>query len=241
MNFRAGAVEDDPVALLQIADRIGEGRERDGIGADEHLVVAEPDGERRALAGADQEIGFAREQKRQREGAAQPRQGRLDRLDRRQPAFDRLADEMGDNFGIGLGRELDAVGFEFAAQLGEVLDDAVVDDRERVGGVRVRVVFGRPAVRRPAGVADPDGAFERLAGKLRFQILELAFRAPPRQHAMLERGDAGRIVAAIFEALERVDEQRRDRLVADDSDDAAHPCRWSPWPTVAPDARVHSR
>ncbi len=70
VNFRAGAVEDDPVALLQIADRIGERRERDGIGADEHLVVAEADGERRAFARADQEIGLAREQKRQREGAA---------------------------------------------------------------------------------------------------------------------------------------------------------------------------
>ena len=74
VNFRAGAVDDDPVAVLQIADRVGERRERDGVGADEHLAVAEADGERRAFAGADQEIVLAGEQERQREGAAQPRQ-----------------------------------------------------------------------------------------------------------------------------------------------------------------------
>ena len=38
---------------------------------------------------------------------------------------------------------------------------------------------------------------------------------------MLERRHAGRVVAAIFEALERFDELRGDRLAADDPDNAA--------------------
>ena len=130
---------------------------------------------------------------------------------------------MRHNLAVGLGRELGALAFQLAAQLAEILDDAVVHDREALGGVRMRVVLGRPAVRRPAGVADADRARQRLARELLFQILELAFGAPARQHAMLERGDAGGIVAAIFEALERVDKQRRDRLAADDPDNAAHP------------------
>ena len=66
---------------------------------------------------------------------------------------------------------------------------------------------------------------ERLARELQFQILELALGAPSRQGAVLERGDAGGIVAAVFEALERVDQLRCDRLTADDSDNAAHPSR----------------
>ena len=37
-----------------------------------------------------------------------------------------------------------------------------------------------------------------------------------------ERGDAGGIVAAVFEPLERIDELARDRLTAENSDDAAH-------------------
>ena len=87
VNFGAGAVEDGAVAVFQIAHRIGEGRERDRIGADEHRVVAETDRERRALARADQQVVLAGEQKSERERAAQPRQRRLDRFDRRQAAL----------------------------------------------------------------------------------------------------------------------------------------------------------
>ncbi len=95
---------------------------------------------------------------------------------------------------------------QLAPQLGEILDDAVVHDGEPVGGVRMGVVLGRPAVRRPAGVTDADRAGERLARKPLLEIFEFAFGAAARQHAVFERGDAGRIIAAIFEALERIDQ-----------------------------------
>ena len=135
---------------------------------------------------------------------------------------------MRDDFGVGLGDEFGALGLQLAAQLDEILDDAVVHDREPLGGVRMGVVLGRPAVGRPAGVADADGARQRLARKPLLQVLELALGAPPRQHAVLERGDARGIVAAIFEALERIDQLRRGRLTADDSDNAAHAGRTVP-------------
>ena len=48
-----------------------------------------------------------------------------------------------------------------ALQLEVVLDDAVVDDRDAAVGVRVGVLVGRAAVRRPAGVADAGAARER--------------------------------------------------------------------------------
>src|SRR5208282_5073429 len=99
-------------------------------------------------------------------------------------------------------------------------------------GVRMRVVLGRPAVRRPAGVTDADRSRQRLARELQFQILEFALRTPSRQGAVLKRGDAGGIVAAVFEALERVDELRCNRLSADDSDNAAHPSRQTPRPSL---------
>ena len=76
------AGDDHPVAVLEIAHRVGEWRQRNGIGADEHRALAVADGERRALARADQKIVLAGKQERQRKGAAQPRQRRLDRLDR---------------------------------------------------------------------------------------------------------------------------------------------------------------
>ena len=68
------AGEDDPVAVLEIADGVGERRERDRIGAEIHLAVAVADRERRALARADQKIVLAGEQEGERKGAAQPRQ-----------------------------------------------------------------------------------------------------------------------------------------------------------------------
>ena len=165
MDLGSVAGDDHPVAVLEIAHRVGERRQRNGIGADEHRALAVADGERRALARADQKIVLAGEQKRQRKGAAQPRQRRLDRLDRRSAALHLLADQMRNHFGVGLGDEFGALGLQLAAQLDEILDDAVVHDREPFGGVRVRIVLGRTAVGRPAGVADADGSRQRLAAR----------------------------------------------------------------------------
>ena len=129
---------------------------------------------------------------------------------------------MRNHFAVGFGRKLGALGFELAAQLAEILDDAVMHDGEPIGRVRVCIGLVRPAMRCPAGVADPDRAIERFADEFLFQIPELALGAPARQHANLKGGDAGGIIAAVFEALERIDQQRRDRLAADDFDNAAH-------------------
>ena len=70
------AGDDHPVAVIEIAHRVGEGRQRNGVGADEHRAFAVADGERRALARADQQIVLAGEQEtpaqRRRAAAAAP-------------------------------------------------------------------------------------------------------------------------------------------------------------------------
>ena len=135
---------------------------------------------------------------------------------------------MGDDFAVGLSREFGALGLEFTAQFGEILDDAVVHDGELFGGMRMGVVLGRAAVRRPSGVADADCARERLALQPLLQVFELALGTPARQRAGFDRGDAGRIIAAIFETLERLKKLRRNRFIADNSDNAAHRSGGSP-------------
>jgi hypothetical protein len=97
-----------------------------------------------------------------------------------------------------------------------------VHDGEAVSGVRMCVGLVGPAMGRPAGVADADRPGERLAREFLFEILQLAFGAAPRQHAVFEGGNTGGIIAAVFEALERIDQERRNRFAADDSDNAAH-------------------
>ncbi len=123
-----------------------------------------------------------------------------------------FGDQMRDHLGVGFGREFGALCLQLAPQLGEILDDAVMHDGELVGRVRMRVVLGRPAVRRPAGMADADGAGQRLAREPDLEVFQLAFGAAAGQHAVFERRHAGGIVAAVFEALERLDELRRSRL-----------------------------
>jgi hypothetical protein len=228
VNLGALTGDDDPVAVLKIADGVGKGRERNRVGADEHRALAETDRERRAFARANQQILLAGEQEGERKSPPQPRQRRLDCLDRRQPVCDPVGDQMSNDLAVGLGGELGALPFQLPAQLAEVLDDAVMHDGEPVGRVRMCVVLGRASVRGPTGVADANRAAERLEREHCFQILELAFGAPPREDTVLERRHAGRVVAAIFEALECFDELRGDRLAADDSDNAAHSSMHSP-------------
>ena len=65
-------------------------------------------------------------------------------------------DEVRDDLGVGLGLELVPLRLQLVLQLEVVLDDAVVHDDDAAGAVavRMRVLLGGAAVRRPARVAD---------------------------------------------------------------------------------------
>ena len=206
------ARHDDPVALFEIGDAIGEGSERQRVGAEIHRPVAIADRERRALTRADQEVVFALEQIDQREGAAQPLQRRADGLGRRLAGGEFVLDQKGGDFGVGLGRKPVALGDQLLAQRAEVLDDAVVHDREARAGVRMGVGLARLAMRRPAGVADADCPRQRRLVELGLEVLELALGAQAGEPALLERRDPGRIIAAVFEPLQRRHDVGRDRL-----------------------------
>src|ERR1700692_3985143 len=86
----------------------------------------------------------------------------------------------------------------------------------------MRIALGRLAVGGPAGVSDPGVTGERLGLQSRFKISKLAFGAAGSQIAAFQRGDAGGIVAAIFEALERIHNLVRDRTAPENADNAAH-------------------
>src|SRR5262249_42316471 len=182
-------------------------------------------------ARADQEIGLALEQKDQRERAAQPRQRRLDRLSRRAAFAHLVRYQMGDHLGVGLRCKLGTILFELLAELAEVLDDAVVYDREPFGRMRMRIRLARPPMCRPAGMTDADRAAQRLALELLLEVAQLALRAPPLERGAFERGYASRIVAAIFQTFERVDEMFCDGLTTENADNAAHGRR----PYLVPD------
>ena len=185
-------------------------------------VVAIADGERRAVAGGDQQLLLALEHEGQREGAAQLLERARDRHLGIEPAVDLARHPERDGLRVGLRLGQVAVLGEVGEQLAEILDDAVVDHRDLVGRVRMGIALGRRAVGGPARVADADHAVERLDAQLCREIAELALGAAARDLAALERRDAGAVIAAILEPLQRIDQARRDRFDPDDPDDAAH-------------------
>ena len=221
-NLHRAARDDRPVAVFEIGDRLGEGRERDRVGAQEHLALAMADRERAAAARGDQKIVLAGEEHGQRERAFQPLQRLGHRLDRLQAAVERHGDQMRDHLGVGLAGELSPGRGDLALQRLEILDDAVVDDGDALGRVRMRVRFRRRAMRRPARVADAGVAGERLGHEPRLEVDELSLGAAAGEAPVLERRDAGGIVAAIFKPLQRIHDQRRDRPMTQNADDAAH-------------------
>ena len=188
-------------------------RQRERVRAEIILALAIADGQRRAQPRADEQVGMVAEQEGDREGAGQPRQHRRDRVLRRRAALDFARDEMGDDLGVGLALELAPFGDQFVAQRLEILDDPVVDQRDWPDDVRVGVVDGRRAMRRPARVGDAGGAGQRIGRELAREIVELALGPPPLELAIVDGANPGRIIAAIFEPLQPVEQPLRDVAV----------------------------
>src|SRR5207237_9617369 len=129
--------------------------------------------------------------------------------------------QVGDHLGIGVGGELVANGGETRAHGVVILDDAVVHDRDAAGIVRMGVALGRHAVRRPARVADADGAREPVLQPELRQLCNPAAGAKPLQAAVDDR-DAGRVVDAVLKAPQTLDEDRHDVTARYRCDDSTH-------------------
>src|SRR5690606_30372451 len=131
----------------------------------------------------------------------------------------------GDDFGVGLRFECVAQRLQAFALLLVVLDDAVVHQRHALADVRMRVEFGDATVRGPAGVADAQVGMEAFGSG--FHLGNAAGAAYATDVAaialaVIDHGDAGRVVAAVFEALEAFDEDGNHIAIRDRADDAAH-------------------
>src|ERR1700733_12192565 len=129
---------------------------------------------------------------------------------------------MGDNFGVGFAGKFRALFFEAFPQLAKILDDAVMNNGDVVGCVGMGVIFGRLAMGSPARMADARMALERRFFQPRFEIFEFAFGAAAFEVIAFQRRNARGIIAAIFEAFERIHQLLSDRCAPENADDAAH-------------------
>ena len=227
----ARALERDfgAIAVLEIDHAPRDLDERRGVRGGEVLAFAQAEEQGRAVA-RDHEprrIGFV--DHRDGVDADQLGDACAHRVEKRAPLLQMGVHEVSDDLGVGVRDEHIALRAQLRAQLVVIFDDAVVHDRYPVRDVRMGVLLRRHAVRRPAGVRDADVSGEALrAGEL-FQLGDAARRAhapQPRVRAArrlaVEHRDPGGIVAAIFEPLQPLDEDRNDVALGDRADYPAH-------------------
>ena len=195
----AGVVDGDIVAFFQVGDAIGERADRQRVGADEHFAVAITDNQRAAAPGAHHQVLFAFDQHAKRIGAGKAVERGLQGGERFEAGGEFRIKQVGDDLCVGLALEDTARDFEFAAQFGEVLDDAVVDQRDLAGLMRVGVGNRRRAVSGPAGVADADRGHQRLLGQDVLQSPDLALGPAAFNLAADHSGDARAVVAAVLQ------------------------------------------
>ena len=191
-------------------------------------MVAESNHQRRVEPRPDEELRVVGREHRQRVSTADALQGGADGAEEVPlvVGFDQVRNDLG----VGVGGELMARCLQLGLQLGEVFDDAVVDDEDPVVtvGVRVGVDVSRLPVGRPARVADPQLASRHVGLELLDQHVHLGLGLGDARVVglaggrHLQHGDASRVVAAVLEALQALHQDRSRLLVAEVADDSAH-------------------
>ncbi len=88
--------------------------------------------------------------------------------------------------------------------------------------MRMGIALGGRAMGGPARVADPGAAGERRPVQRRRQVGQLALGAAAVDVAVHQGGDAGAVIAAIFQALQRLQQHGGRRSGPDHAHDAAH-------------------
>ncbi len=119
------------------------------------------------------------------------------------------------------------LGGEFALQVEIVFDDAVVnhDDAARAIPMRMGVFFRRPSVRGPARVANAIGAVERMLRAAPLQgscSLPGARRTSSVDAGGIAYGDARRVIAAVFQSPQPINDDRNYLFRTNITDDSAH-------------------
>ena len=173
---------------------------------------------------ADDDVGFVKGEDDERVRPIELADGRSHPIRERTLL---LLDQVGDDLGIGVRVQDVAALLETGAQVGEVLDDPVVDHRDPplAVAVGVRVPVGRRAVGRPPRVPDPDRARDGpddLEGGV--ELGQLAGSLHHRE-ATVDDGDAGRVVPAVLETSQTLEDDGERLVGAYVAHDAAHEVR----------------
>jgi hypothetical protein len=195
---------DRKVALFQIDHLLRMRQHRHHVGSHERCLARPPDHERAAGTGRHQRARLLLAHGHDRIAAMNLFRGGTHGLRERLAVLHVFGDQMRHDFGIGFRFEPVALFLQLVLERQIIFDDAVVDEHAGAGAVRMRVLLGRPAVRRPTGMPDADRAAELLLRQRLAQVRQLADAAPHVDPAVVQHGHAGRIVAAILQPLQPI-------------------------------------
>jgi hypothetical protein len=211
------------VALLEEHEALGHRQQRHHVRSDEVLADTQADHQRAAATGRHQPAGFVDRDHAQGVGALQLGDRGLDRSEQVEAGGQVVVDPVHHHLGVGVGVELVIV-------LGgperlEVLDDAVVNQPDPfTAEVRVGIRLTGWSMGRPARVCDAGAPGERRLGQRRLETRHLPGHAGALQAAGLaaQHRHAGRVVAAVLEPMQALDQDRDHVALGHRPDDAAH-------------------
>ena len=231
-DLEAVALDHGHVVVLQVDGLLRMRDDRLRIAGQEVLALAQPDRQRTAAPRADEHVGHVEVHHRDAVGADHL-------LERRARGFQQpclgvraaglvveLADEVGQDLGVGLRAKLMPRLHERRAEHLVVFDDAVVHERQPAGLVEVRVRVGIVglAVGGPARVGDADLAGRFVLLQQIRERLDAALALAGLDQAAVDGGQPGGVVAAVFEPPQAVEEDGGRGGLADVADDSAHKC-----------------
>src|SRR5580700_7704569 len=216
--------EDRQFVVVDIDDFFGVFDDGRGVAGQEMFALSDTDYQRGTLTRGDDGIGVVAVEEDDDVGADHPSKGDTDGF------FEAAAvvlldffNKVEEDFGVGVALKVIAFLDQFVLELGEVLDDAVVDHGEAAAGGAVGVgvaVVGLP-MRRPAGVAHSGVGVEVFADEAVFKFGDLSFLLVYAE-VSVEKGDAGAVITAVFEAFEAFQDDWISFSGSDISDDATH-------------------
>ncbi|MNN37217.1 hypothetical protein D3C81_1511520 [compost metagenome] len=218
----------DHIALFEVDDAVRGAGHGERVGREEGLVLAQRHHQRRAGAGADHHAGLVLGEHGDGIGAVQALGDGAHRAEQVAAGGAAgvgvgLVDQVGDDFGVGLRVEAVADRAQFLAQRLVVLDDAVMHQRDGLARqVGVGVDGIGLAMGGPARVPHAGEAGQARSLRLRIQVGHARHGAGALDRIVAHDGDAARVIAAVFQAAQPLDQDRNDIARGNRADDATH-------------------
>jgi len=198
--------------------------DRRNVAGDKEFLLSETDYYRGSQTSGDNFVGILGRKGHERVSAGHGLDGPKDGLLQRS-ILGEFLDQMGDDFRVGFGDEFVTFGDKILFELDIILNDTVVhyDDFTVAVAVRMGIFLGRASVRRPAGVSDAVHAVQRSDADGFLEISQLAGGAANIELAVVaDHCDPGRIIAAVLEPPQAVEDQWNNALGPDITDNSAH-------------------